>query len=1249
MPDVVVRLLGPLEVGVSGRPVELRRQKQRALLAFLALRAGEVVSTDRLVEDLWGPEPPKAAVGSLQNLVSELRKALGAEVLVTRAPGYLLAVDRYDVDAHRFERLVREAPKAPAETRATALRAALALWRGPPLADLAFESFAQAEIARLDELRASTREELFAAELELGQHGPLVAELEAFVSEHPLRERPRGQLMRALYGAGRQADALEAYRQARETLVEELGIEPSSELQRLEQAILRHDPALEVERPSPLRTREPNRRKTVTIVFADVVDSSSLAAELDPEVLREVMGGYFDVVRTVVERHGGIVEKFIGDAAMAAFGIPDVHEDDALRAVRAALELHETVGALESDHGVVLRICVGVNTGEVLAGDPATGESFATGGAVVLATRLQQAALPGETLLGETTQKLVREAMSVEAVDPVDLGGALGRVPAYRALGLPEDAVGLRLGRTTALVGRAAELARLRALLAGVTSERKSRVVTLLGEAGIGKSRLTAELASSANANVLVGRCIPYGEGATYLPLVEAVRQAAPTRIRTNVASLLAGSEDADLVAQRIAELTGAAQGAASTGELFWALRRFLEALARERPVLLVLEDLHWAEPTLLDLVEYLDAWVSDASFLVLCIARPDLLERRPGWSERAIRLDRLSTAESEELVTQLADVPDALRARLVTAAEGNALFLEQLLAYVLDDEGSEEVDSLPPSIESLLASRLDRLEPEERALLERAAVVGKDFTRVSVIHLSPPELVAGIDDGIQALLRKGLIRAARTAAATDEELRFHHALVRDVAYGGITKGMRAELHDRHATWLEHRDGAPEIVGYHLEQAYRYRVELRPRDPQLPQLADRAGLHLGMGGITAWKRADTPAAVNLLGRAVALLPGDTTRGELECELAIALRTAGEVERARELLRETCARAGPTNERVALRARIELAQMLLLASREASNELLELAVDAIPVFESADDDRSLGRTWLHIAYVQGGIRGDNQARLNATERALHHYRRSGWSTAGCVAELAAGLYYGQTPAGAAIDRCRLLLAESATDGAASANLTVFLGGLEAMSGHVDVGRALAAKARVAFEEIGLSIGVANTYGTVAAAIEVADDELPTAETMLRESCDQLERMHEHALLATRASELGEVLLVQGKEDEAEAVIRKARDLAADDDVDAQTSWRIAEARLLARRGSAAESESLARAAVDLSASTDMLNRSGRSLLALAEALLRRGDDEEATEVIDEAIGMFERKGNVVSADTARTLRGNLLVS
>jgi DNA-binding SARP family transcriptional activator len=363
------RVLGPLEVLVEGRPLELKKRKQRSLLALLLLHAGEVVSTDRLVEELWAGKPPKTAVGSLQNLVSGLRKALGWNVLVTRPPGYVLDLDPEWVDLHRFERLVAQAAEGgDPEHRSSLLHDALGLWRGPPLADLAFEPFALVEIARLEELRTAAREELAQAELELGRHSRLVAELEALVAEHPLRERLRGQLMLALYRSGRQAEALDAYRQARETLVEELGIEPSSELQRLEQSILRHDRELDLARSATAEAvpQAEERRKTVTILFTDIVDSTSFAATLDPEVLRILMRRYFDTVRTVVERHGGTLEKFIGDAGLAVFGVPQTHEDDALRAVRTANELREALAGLnadlERDHGLTIQVRSGINT-----------------------------------------------------------------------------------------------------------------------------------------------------------------------------------------------------------------------------------------------------------------------------------------------------------------------------------------------------------------------------------------------------------------------------------------------------------------------------------------------------------------------------------------------------------------------------------------------------------------------------------------------------------------------------------------------------------------------------------------------------------------------------------------------------------------------------------------------------------------------------------------------------------------------
>ena len=896
---VEVRLLGPLEVDVDGRILDVRRQKQRALLALLALRAGEVVPTDRLVDELWGDEPPKAAVGSLQNFVSELRKMLGAEVLVTRSPGYLLDIPRDAVDVHRFERIVREAAREASEQRAASLREALGLWRGPALADVQLEDAMVAEAARLEESRVAAWEDRLEAELELGRQSQVIGELESLVAKHPLRERPVGLLMLALYRGGRQADALDAYRRSRERLVEELGIDPSPELQRLEQAILRHDKELDL--PEAPRKRvpasEPDRRKTVTILFADLVDSTELGARLDPEVLRRVLDRYFELVRAAIERHGGVVEKFIGDAAMAVFGIPAVHEDDALRAVRAACELREALAepseTLTGAHGIPLQVRVGVNTGEVLVRAADSGESFATGAAVNIAARLEQAAIPGEILIGEATYRLVQHAVESEPVDPVDLGGALGRASVFRVGGVGEAAP--PLGRA-ALVGREDELAWLQAAFAGVQAERRSRVVTVLGEPGVGKSRLAREFAASAGELPLVGRCVSYGDGATFLPLAQIVRKALPERPRAAILALLEGDDQASLVAERVTHLTEPADGAASTGEVFWAVRRFLEALARERPVLVLLEDIHWAEPTLLDLIEYLDSWPAEAALLVACLARGELLEERPGWGSRngILALEPLAEKQAGTLVEEVAAgaVDEEAQAQIVRIAAGNPLFLEQLLAFV-QEAGPSALGAVPPTIEALLAGRLERLDPAERVLTERASVAGRDFSRGGLIALSPPDDLAGLDSRLRTLVRRGLVRALR--GGDDDTYRFHHVLVRDVAYAGTTKDARAELHDRFGTWLEQRGrAADELVGYHLEQAHRYRKELDPGDPGVVGLAERAGRVLGAAGIGAWKRADARAAANLLGRAASLLPaGEPKRAEILCELGMTLGQLGD--------------------------------------------------------------------------------------------------------------------------------------------------------------------------------------------------------------------------------------------------------------------------------------------------------------------------------------------------------------------
>jgi DNA-binding SARP family transcriptional activator len=1213
------RILGPLEVWDRGRTIELPRRKQRALLVFLLLRAGETLSTDALIEALWGEEPPRTARASLQNTVAQLRRALGPGVVASDSGGYRLDVVSEQIDLGRFERLTAEARAAGAVERRERIREALDLWRGPPFAELVYEPFAAQEVARLEEMRTAAYEDLIDAELAGGEGGDLVAELEALVAEHPFRERFRAQLMLALYRAGRQVEALEAYQAARDLLVDELGLEPGAPLRELEQAILRQDSSLApAERPPTHGLDE--RRKTVTVLFADLDTSDAL----DPELLREATMLVLGRVRDVLEAHGATTEQRAGDEVMAIFGIPQAHEDDALRAVHAGVEL-------VADHDPLVDLRIGIETGEVLAGTDDTGHGFATGPAIAVAKRLLQHAGPGEILAGRGLVHLLGAAVAVEPA-------ADGEARVVELLERSEAPVRRPPGP---LVDRVAELKELFDAFAEVVAHSACRLVLLLGEAGIGKSRLANELAAELDdsATVLVGRCASYGRGATFLPLAEIVRQVGDRR---PLRELLAGDEHAELIASRLAALSEEEDAPASGGETFWAVRRLVETLAAERPVVLIFEDLHWAEPTVLDLLAYLAKQASTAPVLVVGLARPDLIENRTAWpASEATTLAPLSDEDGERLLENMGESEAARRSDIVRAAGGNPLFIEQLLAHA--SEGGAP-DTLPASLEALLVSRLDRLETAELAVLQRAAVAGREFCREGVAELLDED-AAEVDRSLLAVVRIGLVDASSTG------FHFHHALIRDAAYSTLPKLQRAKLHERFARWL---DAVPlrsdELVGFHLEQAYRYLTELGRVGSAEEDLAAAAGDRLATAGLRAAKRGDGTSASNLLSRASSLLPPqEVARRDLRTELGLAQWRAGDLQAVESDFAAALETALSVNDRRAeLRARVELAYLTLFRAPERGTaELLSLTAEAIPVFEAAGDDRALGVVWDILAHVHGGFHCRYQESTEAAERAITYYARAGWPLTPCLQELAAGLYLGPVPVDTALRRCSALLLSG--DRGGEAHLLVFKAGLEAMAGRFDVARSLALRGRVAYDELDWADKVWANFAPIAAEIELFAGRNADAERLLEESCIHLRLGGEKARLATQSAQLGEALYRQGKFEPAAHWASVAESSAASDDASAQFSWRALRAKSLARTGAISEAHLLAREAIEIAGATDALTQRAHVLVDAAEVESLSGRPRAGVELVEEAGRLLDAKGNVASLERARSVMAELTTS
>jgi tetratricopeptide (TPR) repeat protein len=534
-----------------------------------------------------------------------------------------------------------------------------------------------------------------------------------------------------------------------------------------------------------------------------------------------------------------------------------------------------------------------------------------------------------------------------------------------------------------------------------------------------------------------------------------------------------------------------------------------------------------------------------------------------------------------------------------------------------------------PPTVEALLASRLDRLDPRELAVLRRGAVVGRRFTREELDDLTPPEDTVRTDHHLAELSARALVHPRQNVFA------FHHVLVRDVAYRGISKAERADLHELAARGLDRRDGADELTGYHFEQAYRSLADIGRNDEHAHELALAAGERLGRAGIRAWKRADAPAAVNLLSRAVVLTPA---ADELACELGVALFVTGEYERAKSVL------ARPTrasDERVAARAKVELAQIRSYSEPDRAGELADAVESCIPVLEAAGDDRALGRAWLSLAHVRGGFFCEYAAMEDASSRAVEHYRRSGWSPSSALSSLGVALFLGPKPVDEAIAQLDELLRELDRDHASQANLLLWLGGLNAMRGSLAEGRSQVTQATKLYLQLGLTTAAGDDCKRLLGFIEHLARELDQAEEHLRSSCVFLRERGQMQVLATRAGDLAAVLYELGRYDEAETWTRLAEDSAGQDDVDAALAWKPVDAMLLAKRGAVVEGEGRLRDLLSVTPA-EAVHATARALLALGEILRLAGRDEEAVDTIERAIELYERKGNVVEARNARAL-------
>ncbi len=1009
-------------------------------------------------------------------------------------------------------------------------------------------------------------------------------------------------------------------------------------------------------------------RKTVTALFCDLTGSTRLGRRLDAEAMRGVIERYFSAVSAVVSRHGGTVDKFVGDAVMAVFGVPAAHEDDALRACRAAVDILAAVEAVDREvqatHGERLLVRLGIETGEAVVGDPARGSTFTTGLGVNTAARLEQIAGPGECLIGPGCHRLVRARVDVESRPGLLLKGIDEPVHAYRLLGV-RDLVGDRPA-SAPMIGRSRELALLRLAFDRAVAHGTLALVTVLGPAGMGKSRLAAELVSNVEheSTVLRGRCLSYGEGVTYWPLVEAVRQAAGLSGSETVpsahdalAKLLGDLPDASDVVERIAPLAGLGGAPGPPEDTAWAVSTLLSAMSSDRPVVFVIDDLHWAEPGFVALLEAVCARRRAGPVLVAVFARPELLDDHPDWGagvDAAITaaLEPLVDAEVAGLAAALLGgaIPDGAVAQLLEAAGGNPLFVEQLVMMLVEDgvlltdgdgwvlAGDLTSLSVPPTISAVLAARLDRLSAQERALLGAASVMGQVFYPAAVAALStvPMDMVSA---QLTSLVRTGLVCPVRSDLPGQDALQFGHVLIHDASYGRLRKAVRADLHEKFARWLDTKNyGQPvdDFVGSHLEAAYLLRAELGAIDDAACRVGRAAADRLAAAA-DSLVFVDDRAAIGLFERAERLRTDDgPQRWTRQIDLASAWsRTGSNLSGAVDLARSVRSAAEEAGDPIwsALAGILEGQVRLLTHPAGSLAALRQAAHEGLRVFSAADHHIGLSVAHEALADVANvGARHADSARefelAGAHAELAGRYRAARFHQQ----EVLSALMFGDCPAADGLVACRRAL-EAADHRTARVIPASYLGWFAALLGREGEARDARELAERVAGEVGGTLHQLVTY--VRACAEVDVENWPEAARLLDQVCRETEASGDQGRLSTDAAMHALALLHLGRVDAARAQVGLALRSGSAEDVMTHALANAASAWLAALDGDRAAAE------LHTDRGTTLLPRevlSNRATIhvACAEAATVLGDRSHARQHRLTAIDLYRTKGNVVGA-------------